>query len=57
METTFTHPLDLTPEQRKANMAAMHERFARAAEKAGGISAKRDAPVAREYARKLRESK
>jgi predicted Fe-S protein YdhL (DUF1289 family) len=52
----FTHPSQMTDEQRKANMAALHERMAKAAERAGGISAKRDAPVAREFARKLRAS-
>lgn len=54
--TTFVHPSQLSDEQRNANMATLHERAARAMEKTGGISAKRDAPAARELARKLRAS-
>lgn len=50
----YVSPLSLSPKQRRANLAAMHERAARAMDRAGGISAKRDAPVAREAARKLR---
>lgn len=59
METTrpdyMTHPSQMTAEQRRDNIATMHERAARAMERAGGISARRDAPVARTAAKRIRE--
>lgn len=51
----FVHPSQMTEAQRRESNASLHERFARAAERAGGISATRDAPVARAMAKRLRE--
>jgi hypothetical protein len=54
MATTeqYTHPSDLTPEQRRENTAQLHDRFARAFAKVGNqkdaAAAKRLAKVARD---------
>lgn len=56
MEKIVT-PSQMTPEQRREATALVHDRMARAMERAGGISAKRDAPVARAAAKQLREGK
>jgi hypothetical protein len=52
----MTHPSRLTDAQRRENTAAVHDRMASAMLRAGGISAKRDAPVAQAAARKLRQA-
>ncbi len=52
----MTHPSQLTDAHRRENTAALHDRMASAMQRAGGISAKRDAPVARAAAKKLRET-
>lgn len=53
-EAPAGHPATLTEGERTENLAALHDRFARAMDRAGGVSADRDAPVARATAARLR---
>jgi hypothetical protein len=55
--SNYMHPSQMKPEQRREANAALQDRMARAMERAGGISAKRDAPVARAAAKRIRAGK
>jgi hypothetical protein len=55
--SNYMHPSQMKPEQRREANAALQDRMARAMERAGGLSAKRDAPVARAAAKRIRAGK